>query len=193
VAALLRRVLSILTLSLLVLAGTGVSAATYAAAPTSSTPQAAAAAAPDKPKPCKGSHKRCYPPKKPTSSVPATEVRGVKSTRYCVDNYEPNSTVTITNDDTDSKTTKTDSNGHACVVIKLHAGCNTIVAHGFDQAGDPATSSATVCVLGEKQTRGGLAFTGSNLIVPAAALGAGLAVAGIALTVSSRRRRRRTV
>jgi hypothetical protein len=86
-------------------------------------------------------------PPVPTSSV--SPDNNPNTVTYCVDNYAPNSTVSVTNNANGATgTIHTDSSGHGCTHMPIKTDCtqnvsNTIVASGTDQAGKPASSQAT--------------------------------------------------
>jgi len=169
VAAVIRRLCSVLLLTTLLGVGGSLVAVTAASAAGSATPPT------------------------PHSTVPAHQVRGEHFTRYCVNNYKPNSTVTVVNHKTGATyTVHTGSNGAGCTEVKVLPGCQSVVASGDNEAGTAATSSATVCVLAATATRtssGALPFTGSNVIVPGTITGVALILIGL-LTVFLVRRRR---
>jgi hypothetical protein len=133
-------------------------------------------------------HKKCYPPKKPHSNVPGTKVKG-KKTKYCVSGYMPNGAVTVTNGTIDKKTIMTDASGAGCTTITLGPKCNPIVATGLDPSGASVSTSAFVCVLGEKFTNNSpLPFTGA-VVIPTAIAGIVALAVGLTLTLLGRRRR----
>jgi len=136
-----------------------------------------------------GHHAGDYTPHKPSSHVPGTEVKGLKITKYCVSGYKPHSVVTINNAGHITHVT-TNASGSACTTVGLHKNCNSIVATGVNNKGQKVTSSAPVCVLGEKVSRSALPFTGSNIIIPGTEIGAGLAALGGLMLLAARRRRR---
>lgn len=131
-----------------------------------------------------------YPPSiPPRSSGP--QISGTGTSRFCVDNYAPNSDVKVYDNGKLVGVIHTDPNGHGCITVPV-THCSNVSAIGLDSNSDPARSTSTVCVLGEKTVRGssssGLPFTGAPL---AATVAAGIAVIGLGfgLVVVFRRRR----
>lgn len=137
----------------------------------------------------------------PTSTV---GVMGEKVVRYCVKNYQPDSTVTVTNELTgQSVKIHTNRTGAGCAEVPLKRGCRatkqTIVASGIGDNGKPATSSAVVTApatpslcsaAGTKHTSSGsLAFTGATGIMLMVLIGLVLVALGTAAVVIGRRRR----
>ncbi|HEX3707236.1 MAG TPA: hypothetical protein VHV76_11455 [Mycobacteriales bacterium] len=85
-----------------------------------------------------------------TPGVPTSTIKAINgdTATYCVDNYAPNSTVTIVNKSNNAVgTIHTDGTGSGCTTIHLNQACSqtlheTIVATGADAKGKPATSQA---------------------------------------------------
>jgi hypothetical protein len=150
------------------------------------------------------------PPPTPVSTVGPVTGNHV---RYCVKNYEPNSTVTVTNQANGATVEiHTNSKGAGCAEVPVKRACGhsvtqTIVATGRDQNGNPASSQATVTAPpdknlcrsvaagggqqggGQSNQGGSLAFTGADIIgmILAALV---LIALGTVAVVSARRRRR---
>lgn len=139
----------------------------------------------------------------PTSTV---GVMGEGVVRYCVKNYAPDSTVTVTNKLTGKTVTiHTNGKGAGCAEVPIKRGCRaitqTIVASGTDANGDPATSSAVVTApatpslcsaAGTKHhssSSGSLAFTGAAGITIMVIIGLLLIGLGTFAVVLGRRRR----
>lgn len=145
-------------------------------------------------------------PAVPTSTV---GVMGEQGVRYCVRNYAPNSTVTVTNQLTGATTTiHTNAAGKGCAEVPIKRGCRaitqTIVATGTAPDGSAISSQATVtappsprlcAAAGHKggsqpgSQSGSLAFTGSSIIIPAILLGIVLIMVGSAVVTAARRKR----
>jgi hypothetical protein len=176
VAAVFRRIFGVVLLTTLLGVGGGAAAMSVASA-APHAPQAVGSA----------------PGEKPTSYTPGHQTRGEHFTRYCVKNYKPNSTVKVINKKTGQVVyIHTNSHGAGCVEVPVTTGCQRIVAHGQNRAGQPADSSVQVCVLGEKVHRsshGALPFTGSNIIIPGLMIGGALLAVGALITILARRRR----
>jgi len=134
------------------------------------------------------------------------KVLGEKFDGFCVKNFEPNSTVTVTNQLTGATATiHTDATGAGCANIALKRGCNAItqklVATGTGNDGKPATVSAIVTAPatpslcrsvaasgGTVPSGGSLAFTGANIAIMVA-IALILIGAGTAIMITVRRRR----
>lgn len=145
----------------------------------------------------------------PTSTV---GVEGENFVRYCVENYAPNSTVTVTNESTGAtRTIHTNHKGAGCTKVPVKRSCRAtrqvIVATGTDANGDPATSQAVVtsppdprlCSAAAKHGSSGhgssghsssasLAFTGAAGILFMVLLGVVLIIIGTAAVGTARRR-----
>ena len=86
-------------------------------------------------------------PPVPTSTITPDPSPGTVT--YCVNNYAPNSDVSVANNANGQVgTIHTDGSGHGCTTMPVKTDCsqstsNTIVASGQDQANKPATSQAT--------------------------------------------------
>lgn len=86
-------------------------------------------------------------PPVPSSTVSATS--NPRVVEYCVQNYAPNSTVTVTNNTNGATgSIHTDGTGSGCTTMPVETNCshnvsNTFVATGTDQAGRQASSRAT--------------------------------------------------
>ena len=128
-------------------------------------------------------------------SATPPSVRGEHFTRYCVSNYQPNSTVTVDNTSTGvSRTITTNVQGKGCTSVPVTPGhCDAISAHGANASGSATThSSSTVCVeaLAVSRSSGStLPFTGSNDVIPMTVLGGVLVLFGGGLVLLARRRR----
>jgi hypothetical protein len=138
----------------------------------------------------------------PTST---TGVLGEHFVRYCVKNYAPNSTVTVTNELTGATVTiHTNRAGSGCAEVPIKRGCRAItqriVASGVGANGVAQTSSATVTApptrslcsaSGSKSgsNSGSLAFTGSGIIIPALLIGIVLIMIGSATVTATRRKK----
>lgn len=89
-----------------------------------------------------------------TPGVPTLTVKAVNgdSANVCVENFAPNSTVTVTNTaDNSVAVIHTDSTGAGCTNVHLSTSCSatlheTLVASGTDAEGKPATATAIVDV-----------------------------------------------
>lgn len=191
VVATIRRVLGALLLTTLL----GVAGSTLGAAAVSATTRMPAAGS--------------ATPGVPTST---TGVMGEHFVRYCVKNYAPDSTVTVTNERTGATVTiHTNGNGAGCAEVPIKRGCRAvrqvIVASGIDANGKPASSRAVVVApptpslcqaaaqhnhgsgAGSGTGSGSLAFTGATGIMMMLAIGIVLIIVGSAALAAARRRR----
>jgi hypothetical protein len=128
----------------------------------------------------------------PRSIVKGKEKVGQKYRMYCVKNYHGHSVVKVVNEKTGQVVIiHTNGHGKGCTQVPVDVGCQQVTAHGPNQAGKPAHSSAQLCTTAgtHHSSSGGLPFTGSDIIIPGTIIGLVLIVVGGLAVVIGRRRR----